>query len=214
MTQQSSYRQWIRMGAFVLVLMALAILAFVAPTPLKADSNTTQATYEKLVFDWNKLVTVEHRGFPYNQGSTMLANGNWVTPINFAGGTFYYRVELRKMPSYKDVRFQFCVWQDKFRLENCGSQKQVSYRGTKIVATWSQGVPYMWKKDGKSIDWSRPRYRQGFAIKNSKGLPVSNYNGWNWNGENPAKWYPMNVRLTVVVVAKGKTFSGWGNYIK
>ena len=42
---------------------------------------------------------------------------------------------------------------------------------------------------------------------------MSNYNGWNWNGEDPTEWYPLDMRYTVVVVAKGATFSGWGNYI-
>jgi len=70
----------------------------------------------------------------------------------------------------------------------------------------------MWKKNNRALDWTKPRDRNGVAIKNMAGKPVSNYSGWNWNGENPAQWYPMNMRFTVVIVRQGQTFSGWGNY--
>jgi hypothetical protein len=170
---------------------------------------------ELLVFDWNKVVTESNKGFPFDQPPK--ANGDWTKPVNYAQGTLYYRVEIFSQPVAQNMRLQFCFWQAKngynFELEMCGPQKDV--RGTPgTVATWSVAVNNMWKKDGKSIEWDRARFRNGVAIKNSSGKPVSNYNGWNWNGEDPKKWYPLNMRFTVVVVAKGGTFSGWQNYIK
>jgi hypothetical protein len=141
------------------------------------------------------------------------ANGNWVTPINFAQGTLYFRAEVRGMPTHKDMRLQFCIWQSANTLENCSRNFNLSFKGSTAVVTWSQAVEGLWKKDGKPIDWSRARQRYGAVIRNSQGLPVSNFSGWNWNGENPAHWYPMDLRFTVVVVEKGKTFSGWNNYI-
>lgn len=147
----------------------------------------------------------------------MLANGDWTQPINYAEGTLYFRAEVREMPSNQDMRLQFCFWQqegtDRFALETCGSQQPISFRGSTVVAAWSQEIGKMWKKNGVPLDWSRARYRNGVAIKNPQGLPVSDYNGWNWNGEDPSEWYPMDLRFTVVVVEKGKTFSGWENYI-
>ena len=32
-------------------------------------------------------------------------------------------------------------------------------------------------------------------------------------GLHPSFWYPLDVRITVVAVAKGATFGGWGKYI-
>lgn len=189
-----------------------------SPTPTATPgTNPPPSTGSELVvYDWNQMVTTAQRGFPWEQPPR--ANGNWMTPINFAEGTFYYRAEIRSMPTNKDMKLQFCIWQaknnDNFALENCGSQQSISYRGNAVVATWSQGVQNLWKKGGKIIEWDRPRYRNGVAIKTSAGLPVSNFNGWNWNGQNPNHWYPMNLRFTVVVVEKGKSFSGWDNYIK
>ena len=168
---------------------------------------------ELLVYDWNGPVTEAERGFPYNQPPR--ANGDWTKPVNYAEGTLYYRVEIRNQPKPQNMRIQFCFWQEKngnrFALENCGPQKDV-YGKSGTVETWSVPVSQMWKLGGKPIEWQRPRYRNGAAIKNSAGQPVSNYNGWNWNRENPKDWYPLNWRYTVVVVAKGSTFSGWDNY--
>jgi hypothetical protein len=70
------------------------------------------------------------------------------------------------------------------------------------------------EKNGVALDWTKPPDRNGVVIKNSAGKPVSRYSGWNWNGENPDHWFPMDLRFTVVVVAKGQSFSGWDKYIK
>jgi hypothetical protein len=61
--------------------------------------------------------------------------------------------------------------------------------------------------------WLPTRFRDSAVIKNKNGLPVSSFNNWNWNGEDPKKWYPLDMRFIVVVVADGSQFSGWENYI-
>ncbi len=165
-----------------------------------------------LVFDWNKVITEADRGFPKNDPPMASANGNWFTPINYAEGTFHIRAQIRSQATVKDNNLQFCIWQYQFSLETC--TKRVSVRGTAgNVVTWSQSIDSMWKLGGNPIDWANPRQRYGMAIKNSSGQPVSNYNGWNWNGENPKQWYPLDMRFTVVVVPKGGTFSGWNNFL-
>ena len=139
------------------------------------------------------------------------SNGDWTSPVNYAAGTLYMRVQVRAQPEPQSMRLQFCMWQYDFSLENCASLASVAGDpGTEV--TWSQAVGDMWKKDGKPMDWKHPRQRYGVAIKNAAGLPVSDYSGWNWNGENPAEWYPLDMRFTVVVVPEGGTFSGWANY--
>jgi len=167
-----------------------------------------------VVFEWNQLVTTADHGFPWHVPPT--ANGNWITPINYAEGTLYYRAEIRSMPTHKDMILHFCVWQEKngntSGLENCGDYQNISYKGSKVVVTGYQKMQDLWMKDNKSIEWYRPRHRDGIAIKTTAGVPVSDYAGWNWNGQNPAEWYPMDLHFTIVVVAKGYTFSGWQNY--
>jgi len=184
------------------------------PVPTSTPGGPPPAGSEMVVYEWNTWVTTAVHGFPTYQPP--MANGNWITPVNFAEGTLYYRAEIRSMPTNKDMNLQYCVWQEKngdyFNLESCGDQQTISYQGSKVVSTWSQKMEDLWKKDGNTIEWYRPRFRDGIAIKTPAGIPVSDYSGWNWNGQNPAHWYPMDLHFTVVVVAKGYTFSGWANY--
>lgn len=203
--------------SFALILTVPAIAANVL-SPVNSDSavqleaSDAQSNTELLIYDENRAVTIADRGFPRDDPPRSSANGNWKTPINYAEGTLYFRVQIRSQPVPQNMRIQFCMWQYQFTLENCGSQKNVSGESGTVV-TWDQPVGDMWKLNGNPMDWVNPRQRYGSAIKNSAGDPVSNYNGWNWNGENPNHWYPLNMRHTVVVVAKGATFSGWSNYV-
>lgn len=194
--------------------------ATLTPTPTQTATATLTPTVtptlppgeEMLVFDWNKPVTKAESGFAID--NPPLANGNWTTPTNFAQGTLYFRAEIRNQPVAQDqMRLGFCVWQriDKIDYENCNGQAVPGRKGT--VVTWSVPVANMWKKDGRSIIWSQPRSRNGFAVRNKNNLPVSAKQGWNWNGENPDDWYPLDLRFTVVVVEKGAGFSGWDHYV-
>jgi hypothetical protein len=182
-----------------------------APTNTPKPTAVQEPGEELLVFDWNKLVEQSHHGFPWDVPPMPSANGNWVTPINFAEGTLYLRAEVRGMPTHKDMLLQFCFWQYESTNEECTGMKPVSFKGNTVVVTWSQTVNSMWEKS--PIDWTQPRHRNGVAIKNTAGKAVSDYSGWNWNGEDPFEWYPMDLRFTVVVVEKDKAFSGWDNYI-
>lgn len=203
--------------SLILVLISCATLFFnpmTSPTTAAfgQDEATAPRANELLVIDINRPVTKDDRGFPRNDPPRAEANGNWTTPVNFAEGTLHFRVHVRSQPQPQQMRIQLCIWQDQFRLENCGPQAQVS--GTSgTVVTWEKPVQELWMKNGKIIDWTRPRQRYGFAIKNMQGKAVSDYNGWNWNGENPNHWYPLDVQMTAVVVAKGATFGGWAPYI-
>ena len=184
-----------------------------------AGTDTAQVTVtvsnvqsnEMVVFDWNTPITVQHKGFPWDEPP--MENGNWVTPINYAGGTFYYRVEIFNQPVPQfDMKLQFCIWQFNNALETCGPLPTVP--GTSgTVREFSGTIASMWKLNGAPLVWSQPRFRNGIAVKNGAGDPVSSYVGWNWNGEDPDEWYPLDLRFTVVVVEAGGTFSGWGNYI-
>lgn len=189
--------------------IAYAMVA--SPHEEGTGTTATNGNNEILVFEINRDVVQSDRGFPKDHPPKASANGDWTNPVNFADGTMYYRMEVREIPRNQDMQVQFCVWQDSFSLENCGERGKL-YGKAGAVITWSQPVQEMWKKDGKYIDWSRERQRYALVIRNQAGKPVSNNLGWDWYGENPDHWYPMDIRFTTVVVAKGATFSGWQNY--
>jgi hypothetical protein len=115
------------------------------------------------------------------------------------------------------MRLQYCVWQElngnNNGIENCAKAKAVSgVPGT--VATWKDAIQDMRMVDGIPVDWTRPRYNDGVQIRNSDNKPVSDLNpDWNWGGEDPDEWYPIDWHFVVVVVAKDHTFSGWENYV-
>lgn len=177
------------------------------------QSNPNELPNEIVVFEVNRQVTKADRGFPRDEPPQTSANGDWTVPVNFAEGTLYYRIEIRSQPQPQEMRIQFCVWQDDLTLEACGPQPNVS--GTPgFVITRNQPVQEMWLLDDNPIDWTRPRQRYAIAIKNSAGLPISNFSGWKWQGEDPDAWYPLDMHTMVVAVASGETFSGWHNYIE
>ncbi len=129
----------------------------------------------------------------------------------------HFSVEIFSQRVPQDMRLQFCIWQeeggDPLAIENCGPEEPVSgVPGTTV--TWSKKVSNLWMKNGVPIEWWRPRFRTAVAIKNSDGDPVSDFNDWNWSGEDPAEWYPLDMHFVVVVVADGAVFSGWENYLE
>ncbi len=178
---------------------------------------------EMLVFDWDKKVQSWHEGFLKDKPP--LQNGNWITPTNFAEGTLYLRAEVRDIPvDQPDMKISFCYWQmgkletgESFNFETCTTYGVAGVDGK--VATWAAPIPGMWKLEGYPLDWSKPRTESGFVIK-AGNIPVSPKKDFNWGcgtkpecTPNPGAWYPMDIRFTVVVVEKGKGFSGWHNYI-
>ncbi|MEE9412130.1 MAG: LamG-like jellyroll fold domain-containing protein [Methylococcales bacterium] len=166
-----------------------------------------------LIYDLNGIVTRKTHGFPRDEPPLASANGDWTTPVNYAEGTLHMRAEVKNQPVSQSMLIQFCFWQYNLTLENCARKKLVE--GTSgFVLTWQGTVTSMYMKNRIPIDWKNPRQRYGLAIKNSAGVPISDYNGWNWGGLDPDEVYPLDMRFTVVVVPKGQTFSGWGNFIE
>ena len=195
--------------------------ATITPTPSDTPTITPTPTNtplpgkgeELLVYDWNGPVTKANRGMPLNRPP--INNFNWVSPINYAGGTLYYKIDIRSQPIPQDMILSFCFWQelngDKFGLQTCAQMATIE--GVPgATATGSVKISSMWQKAGKPIEWWRPRFRTSAVIKNSDGLLVSNLVDPNWNGENPDEWYPLDMHFKVIVVADGAAFSGWDNY--
>ena len=165
------------------------------------------------VFDWDREITTHQHGFPNN--TPPRENFDYTGTPNYAGGTLYFRAEVHSQPvPQQNMQIQLCYWQelngDNFALENCGGLNVVAGNPGNVVC-WEQPISSMWKKDGKPIDWTRERFRIGLAIKNGAGQPVSDYNGWNWNGEDPAEWYPLDMHFTAILVAEGEIFSGFSD---
>ncbi len=165
---------------------------------------------ELLVYEWDGPVPQSANGFPKHQPPT--ENGDWETPIDYANGTLHFYVRIRKMPVVKDMQLQYCVWQDGTKsAEQCADRGSLT-GNPGAVLTWSDQVQNMWSYPGRpKIDWSRARYRDSVVVRNGRGKPVSGF--FDWSGEDPKEWYPLDWHFMVVVVESGKAFSGWDNYL-
>ena len=84
----------------VTLIVLAACLTGQAPWALASPSNASQlqttGSTELLVYDWNKPVRVNDRGFPRNDPPRAEANGDWTTSINYVNGKMYFRAEIRK----------------------------------------------------------------------------------------------------------------------
>ncbi|MEM7333084.1 MAG: hypothetical protein AAF490_13425 [Chloroflexota bacterium] len=173
------------------------------------------------IFDWNGFVYQSDNGFPRDTSPNK--NFDWTTPINYAEGTIFVRAEIFSMPvNQPDMYLQLCYWQelngDNFALETCLNTENVpGVAGT--VVCWNQKINQMWKKNNVPLDWTRARHWVAVPIKVEKAInnktdlyPVSDWVDPEWADEEPADWFPLNMRFTAIVVEEGGTFKGWDDY--
>lgn len=186
------------------------------PPPPPPDDDDEDRSDEILVFNRGTEttpfeVTQALSGFVMDQPGTGAANANWVTGqyAGFADGTLYYRARIVDIPvDQPGMKLGFCFWENKFANEECRGQIIDGIPGTEM--TWSHKLDDMWVKS--PINWANPRTKHGFIVRNQQNKPVSAKKGWNWYGEDPTHWYPMDIHYTVVLVKDGGKFDGWDYY--
>ncbi len=211
---QTPRRRMMIVVLFVGAILGMALFSALSVGTARAGNGTAD---EILVFNRGTksspfTITKALSGFIMDQPPKGTANANWVTGqyAGFAGGTLYYRARIVNIPQNQPkMKLGFCFWEQKFEHEQCRGQVLNGVPGTE--ATWSHKLTDMWKK-GAPVNWSKPRTKHGFIVRNARNNPVSDKKGWNWNGENPDHWYPMQIHYTVVLVKQGGTFDGWENY--
>jgi len=152
---------------------------------------------------------------------------NWKTPYDYQNGLFYIRYEIISQPQlpgggYQPFGISFCIWADRgFEVgkwkESCATQSWFTGPGSVVVNTSSPSS--WWNHPNGGVDWTALdklwRFGNPFWIDGSCQLasafctcaPES-----VWNTER-GKYLPMDIRLTIVAVAQGYSFSGWDYYL-
>ena len=175
------------------------------PMPTLGDGD------EMLVFNWDRTVIINDSGFAQDKPVRPAANGDMT---RFVGGTLYFRARVFSIPVLQPgMKLGWCFWQKQpVYAEECSRNYAIAgIPGTDV--TWQVPLNDLNKiKGSPPIDWSQPRWKHGFVVRNANGKPVSNKNDFNWSGEDPANWYPLDIHYTVVIVEPGGTFSGWQSY--
>ena len=151
---------------------------------------------------------------------------NWMSPDNYADGMIYSRYEIISVATSTPcaVGWGFFQWRDAQHTilgELCELAPTIA--GTGAVGYKTSSPSTWWQTEG-GIDFSSPEDMQSMGpviySKNpgsGNGWPVSQSN----NGGDPGgvawadrhKWFPITVRVTVIAVSEGSTFSGWDNYV-
>jgi hypothetical protein len=150
---------------------------------------------------------------------------DWTTPFNYRYGNFYMRIEVISQPSSSPFFVEMGIWQDG-TLRECITDGTLVSGGAGSVAEVNMGTYDEWwhKPDPEGgiqyTDFTRPEDFNRIGLILWKGNKECIPMGQGWTNAamcadgatDQASFFPMNVRITVVAVAQGHTFSGWDAY--
>jgi hypothetical protein len=150
---------------------------------------------------------------------------SWKKPNDFENGHFFLRFEVVEQPTDSSFFIQFGIWQDLNKeggFSETVSSLNLLSGGAGAYVESDLGSPTDWwqKREDAKVDFSRPEdfYRIGLVLWKEEPLCLPMAQGWSNRNqckdpENEAlNFFPMTARVTVVAVAEGHTFTGWGNY--
>ncbi len=211
---------------FVIHLSALVLFIAGVIQPLQAQ--------EAVIFDqtvnWEWPISSVYGGNSFYwwhytaQGVSNLGSmptDDWTSPYNYENGTFYLRFEVINQPSSDPFWLEMGIWQDD-QLRECITGGALLSGGSGSVTEADIGTSSNWwqKNTTYKVDFTRPEdfNRIGLILwkGNKQCIPMAQ--GWTNAAECPnaatdqAAFFPMTCRITVVAVAQGYGFSGWGTY--
>ncbi|KPQ45106.1 MAG: Carbohydrate binding domain protein, partial [Candidatus Methanoperedens nitroreducens] len=161
---------------------------------VRASSNTNQLVIIDEYYTHNTIT----RAFSFFGVSNVPSN--LVSPVNYAGGTIYSRLQVITKPSTKIVNYQMCLFQDQLVAAKhaCTNYQKFNSTGT-YYASQPMTSLYQYNK----IVWSRQLLERMLVVKDKYGMPVDNrYRPpfGPFDGENFNLYYPMKVRYTAIIV--------------
>ncbi len=144
--------------------------------------------------------------------------------MDFWNGKLYTRWEIIEQPTNTPSKFQIVFWKDLPKVidgvkvyQELWIWPQYVAGGSGSVAAYS--IPMsdfnVW---GLGIDLhdTNNLWRQGIVIFDAatgKTISCPSWGGDEETWNSRAKWFPMKMRLTIVAVAAGATFSGWDRWV-
>ena len=159
--------------------------------------------------------------FWYNMSNTP---SNWMSPDNYYNGQFYFRYEIVDIPTNEVCYYSLDIWGDydgaSYYTETA-SDISAPLSGVGSVSEYHSS-PSTWYTNNGGANFSDRTtfWRWGIVLWASKNPPIllaprnwsDDPRSWDY-WDQRQKWLPMKVRVTIVAVSQGSTFSGWDNYL-
>jgi hypothetical protein len=163
---------------------------------LVADQEVTWGISADTAFNW----FMPSSGVP----------SNWLTPADYYNGTWYVRYEVISVATTSPFGIRLGIIQnDTGKLYEQPIQQ---LQGTGDVVIHSSN-PSGWVKTGGGVDFSKVSEIQNLCsiIYDWNTLLQVNPGESCWS--NRYNWFPVTLRISIVAVSSGSTFTGWAGYL-
>ena len=122
---------------------------------------------------------------------------NWQSPVDYAGGETWVRLEVKTKPSDAPTRYQVC-----FSLDvNYACTDQAPVYTSTGVYTWGTAVSNFWKPG--PVDWSQGINTISLILKDDKNAKPSPD---NVGASASARYMPTDLHVTVTLVPPGESY--------
>lgn len=179
-------------------------------------------------FTVTKEITQENMGNSFHVWYDMTGYpADWTVPFDYYHGDVYIRYEIISQPQvpgqpgiYRKTRMMFNIWEGSNEGDpETGSNQQLMNGPGSIVE--SNSSPSSWWLKGSPLDFQNVHdfYKLGLVVWDGESscLPstweTGKPNGCTFAANYQDYFFPMQVRMTVVAVAQGASFSGWPKYL-
>lgn len=174
--------------------------------------STTVTSLKLLRTDTSgKTYSVSGKAFMKFNFPTGFPTGSMKTPVNYAGGTLYQRIQVITKPSSKPVIYQICLFQDQIIASKhaCSTASKLAFSSTGTYYA-SQLMTSIFQYD--HINWDRELLLAMTVLKDSNSNPIDDRYGFagTWSGSPDfSLYYPMKVRYTAIIVPPGGEGPVW-----
>lgn len=184
-------------------VLSMALAIFIIGSGIISLGSAT-ASNQLIILDTTYDHTTSTKAFSFFNIPSGIPS-NLISPVNYAQGTLYQRLQVLTKPSSKNVKYQICLFQDQIipSKHACSNEYSLSFTGT---GTHYANQPVSTMFQYNNINWGRSLLTQMLVVKDINGKPVDDRYGFAgaWSGSpNFGLYYPMKVRYTAIIVPPG-----------
>ena len=149
-------------------------------------------------------------GFSFFDGPSSLLS-NLKSPVDYADGKLYQRINVSSKPSGEPVRYQIClVHNDSLSIgPACSTTNTLQFEEPGV---YEVSQPLSTFTHFNEIDWTKGIQQVMLILQDKDGNTLDNrvaYAGAEGASVNLEAFYPMKVKYSAILVPLGGTFPGW-----